>query len=370
MYCFDCLHLNEISATTSMLTTITKQQNNTVNIDGDAPIIALISNCLSEEHRFYIRNSNNYCAEGVLEPYGFSYKKDRGIIPVLDILPTEMLSISGMKKAKEYFVNAVRYAVSQEVRVVLLAASTKRLFGDGTELKAMFPDVLFTIGDNGTAMAFLKQIAYVTKNIKKDAPIVVLGAGFLGEAAIEYLKGQGYSKIVIISKHRVKSKENDFQFASLNDYIDSDVFQKASLFLGCAHNHNVTKQQLNAIANTKLILIDVAVPNAVPADLIDEDSIKFTRFDGGDYEIKNLNLEFDHRLMGLSFKTEFYGCFTEAFLLAISKYKGDADFFKVNKANMKLVSNLVKNFGDDISVSHRNFGKKVNGFQHNLALEN
>ncbi|MGY5352229.1 hypothetical protein ACXGQW_06665 [Wenyingzhuangia sp. IMCC45533] len=333
------------------------------------PIIALISNCLSPLNRDFIRNSDNYCAEGVLKPYEFSYKGHQGMIPVLDILPTEMLSISGMKKAKKYFINAVKHASDKGVKVVLLAASTKRLFGDGTELKKLFPNILFTIGDNGTALAFLKQIEYVSKSISKKDPVIVLGAGFLGETAIQYLKEEGYQKIVVISKHRVISNETDLQFTSLDAYAESDAFEKASLFLGCAHNHNVTKQQLEHICKQQLIIIDVAVPNAVPKHLIDESDKRFARFDGGDYEIKNLELQFDHQLVGLNFKNEFYGCFTEAFLLAITKNKGDIDYFKVNKQNIAAVKNMFQKFGDDISVSHKSFGKTVTGFKDKLSFK-
>lgn len=330
------------------------------------PVVALISNCLNDTHQNFIQNSDHFCADGVLHPYKFSYKNHHGIIPVLDILPTEMLSISGMKKAKEYFINAVKYAVGQGVKVILLAASTKRLFGNGSELKKQFPNILFTIGDNGTALAFLKQIEYVTTNLPKTAPIVVLGAGFLGEAAISYLKDNGYQKIVIISKHRVKMHEEELQFTSIDKYINSEYFCGANLFLGCAHNHNVQKEQLEKLVKKQLIVLDVAVPNSVPKDMIDENDTRFARFDGGDYEIENLKLDFDYHLVGLNFKTEFYGCFTEAFLLAITQNKGDIDYFKVNPKNIDTVRSMFQKFGDDISVSHKSFGKAVKGFKDKL----
>lgn len=330
------------------------------------PIVALISNCLSKDNSEYINASSNLCAEGVLKPYSFSYKNQKGIIPVLDILPTEMLSVSGMKKSKKYFINAVKYAVKQGVKVILLAASTKRLFGDGSELKSLFPDVTFTIGDNGTTLAFLKQIDYVTQNTNKQKPVVVLGAGFLGEMAINHLKSKGFQKIIVISKHRIKNQKSEYQFTSLDSYIASDVFEKASLFLGCAHNHAVTLLQLEALVEKQLVIIDVAVPNAVPKEIMDENDNRFARFDGGDYEIKNLELDFNFQQVGLNFKNEFYGCFTEAFLLAMNTHNSNNDFFKVNNKNLDFISQLLSKYKDDITVSNRNFGQLVKGFNHQL----
>ena len=71
----------------------------------------------------------------------------------LYVTAEELMSKQGRQLAKRQFISAVQWADRRGAKVVLLAASTKRLFGrDGAELKAMFPHMLFTIGDNGTAL--------------------------------------------------------------------------------------------------------------------------------------------------------------------------------------------------------------------------
>lgn len=331
------------------------------------PIVSLISNCLSDINRETIRNRNGVLTEGVLNPFRFSYSGIEGMIPVLDIIPDDIFTSTGMTTARNYFINAVKYSINAGARVVLLAASTKRLFGDGTELKRMFPETIFTIGDNGTALALLKQIDCVITDLTYESPIVIIGAGFLGETAIGYLEAKGYKKIIVISKHKIKLPGIKYHYCSLDHYIRSAEFEGASLILGCAHNHNIQSRQLAAIMLERLILIDVAVPKAFPLSLFSSLNGEIKRFDGGDFEIKKLKMHFPPQLAGLNFEGEFYGCFTEALLLALSNYKGNCDFFEISERNINTINLLLGNYKDDIVVSMKNFGQSVPGYEDVLT---
>ena len=337
-------------------------------IDAGKPIVSMISNCLCEEYQKMGREINGYLTEGVINPLTFSYNDSYGIVPILDILPEEIFTVSGTKRAKDYFLKAVEYSVEEGVKVILLAASTKRLFGKGTELRSLFPNTTFTIGDNGTAFAFLKQIEYVTRDFPKDSPVVVIGMGFLGEAAIGFLNSQGFQKVIIISHHVIKKLPGNIQFQSLDEYIGSKSFEGASLILGCAHNHHVTASQINAMIRERLIIIDVAVPKAVSLSMISSLHHNIFRFDGGDFVIKNLKLHFPPQVIGLNSNTEFYGCFTEAFVLALSDYEGDSDFFNVTDHNMDTIKSLMEKYSTDIFVSMKNFGQPVSKYESVLTL--
>ena len=330
------------------------------------PIVSMISNYLSTNHRDLLRERNGYLSDGVLNPFEFSYNNIHGIVPIIDIIPEELFSSSGMRKAKEYFINAVENSIERGVKVILLAASTKRLFGNGSELKTMFPNIVFTIGDNGTALAFIKQIDYVIKNRSVDSPVIVVGTGFLGETAIGFLKANGFKKVIIISRQNKKIYPNYSIHETLDNYINSTDFEGASLLLGCAHNHNIQFYQLKQLIREQLIIIDVAVPKAVPFSITSLLDKNVSRFDGGDFEIKNLKLHFQPQLAGLNFEGEFYGCFTEALLLALSNYKGDNDFFHITENNMKLIQTLANDCYPDFGISMKNFGQPVSGFKELL----
>jgi hypothetical protein len=332
------------------------------------PIVSMISNCIDENNRNIIKQRNGYLTTGVYNPYWFAYKNHDGIILPLDFTPDEIFCTSGMKRAKDYFLNAVNYSILQGVKVILLAASTKRIFGDGKELKSLYPDILFTIGDNGTALAILKQIEYVTKNLDKDSPIIVLGAGFLGETAITFLKENGFNNIIVISRHKVNSLDLKYCYQSLDEYIGSTDYEGASLLVACAHNHCIRTEQLNALINDKLIILDVAVPKAVPYSIISSLNEKVARFDGGDFEIMNLKFNFPYQLTGFNFEGEFYGCFTEALLLALNNHKGNNDFFKVTKDNINIIRSLIENNKNDFVISMKNFGKIVPEYEDILKF--
>jgi len=112
----------------------------------------------------------------------------------------EMLTKEGRKKAKQQFIAATEWAERRGARVILLAASTKRLFGrDGAELKKRFPHLLFTIGDNGTAQMLRADVFRALKESRLKpgcAKVLVIGPyGILGSCMTRELVRAGYEVI-------------------------------------------------------------------------------------------------------------------------------------------------------------------------------
>jgi len=87
-------------------------------------------------------------------------------IRVLDVTPEDLIINNGRKKGKESFLKATVWAQEHGAKVVLLAAGTKRFFGDGTNLKKMFPNLVFTIGDNGTFLLLQEETLRALKSAK------------------------------------------------------------------------------------------------------------------------------------------------------------------------------------------------------------
>lgn len=336
-------------------------------VSTEAPAVAIITNFIDENHRTLVLNRHGFLEPGVFSPVKFEYKGNTAHVYFLDMLPHDIFSIQKAKEAKENFKKALNYASASGIRVALLAASTKRLFGNGKELRELFPEMTFTIGDNGTALSFLTQIDFLSNKIDKVKPVVVLGSGFLGNAAIAHLSSKGFEKIIAISKHKPKEENAAVYYTSLDEYIASDDFDKVSLFLGCAHNHDVQTEQLNALIEDKLHIIDVAVPKSITPSIVEPLKEKVVRFDGGNYEIKNLDFP-NFEDVGVSYQGELYGCFTEAFLLGMGGNKNKANFFEVNQENMGTIKALIQSHDTDFRADMKNFGTPVTDFPSSICI--
>jgi hypothetical protein len=119
------------------------------------PIVSMISNCISVDNRNINKERCGYLTTGVLNPFEFSYKEHHGIIPALDIVPEEIFTSFGMKKAQDYFIKAVEYSIEAGAKVILLAASTKRLFGNGC--KNMRQSITLSSSSSPVTNPFLKN---------------------------------------------------------------------------------------------------------------------------------------------------------------------------------------------------------------------
>jgi|CXWL01.1.fsa_nt_gi hypothetical protein len=231
--------------------------------------------------------------------------------------------------AKHYTRIAITTAVRDGARIILFAAGTKRLFSEEelAEISKDYPNVVFTIGDNGTALALLADVLYAIKlrKLKPDSNIAILGPnGFLGEATSKFLKELGYNNLLLLSSNM------DSPFAKVSD---------VELVVACSHyvRLKLTADILNRISCVKgIYVIDVCRP----ANLSKKEFVKclnVVRQDSGmvhNTRIKYvfpLGALFVLRRLGLSTRI-MYGCFGEAVALSVlpqEKLK-DFDFLSVN----------------------------------------
>lgn len=120
-----------------------------------------------------------------------------------NITVAELATRAGRKLGRELVIECAQWAQAQGARVVLLAEGARRLFGaDGAELKARFPQLLFTTGDNAAALLLVQDLERTLAlafpaRLAEPAPqprILVLGAQTsLGRAVLEQLQMQGRS---------------------------------------------------------------------------------------------------------------------------------------------------------------------------------
>lgn len=302
-----------------------------------------------------------------------------GRIRVLDCTGDELCTNHKIrKKAKEAFISAVKWAEKNGAKVILLAAGTKRLFGDdGSRLKKLFPNLVFTIGDNGT-MLFLRAETLRALKIMGLKPgnsrIAILGPyGFLGEMMVKTLQARGYNII--------GAGPNSSKLKRIADHYQIDVCQDFSQIgevdavVACTHSKkiSITTESVELIRrkNRKLLVVDVAAPPNFKECEYKKCRNIVVRLDAGgsyspelDYVLGAISYKFFRFSRGVTF-----GCFAETLSLASALQRGidikDIDWFKVCKENMDFVAGLYEHDGFTIP-SPCCFGKPV--YSINLDL--
>jgi predicted amino acid dehydrogenase len=270
----------------------------------------------------------------------------------IDVDSSEILSPSGRKKAKKQFILAAQWAADRGAKVILLAAATKRLFGqDGDEIIKMFPDIIFTIGDNGTAYLLIEEVfsALRSANLAKNtARIAVLGPyGILGNCVVNALVADGY-KVLGVGSNIVKLEELATSqgietTTNLNDLNNIDMV------VACTHSKKtlLTSQIVEKIKrpDKKVIVIDVAEPSNFVIEEYQACRELAIRQDAGNGYSANLK----YVLGSLSYKMlrltdgVIFGCFAEALSIAYCLNNGDdvcRDWFNVNPENIEFTRKM------------------------------
>lgn len=355
-----------------------------------------ISDSITEYHYSLLQNavSNNYY-EGFNKPLFMKFHNYSDCVLIsLNSFPQEFLFKNGIIKARRQFLQALKYVVeSLEVQIVLFAASTKRLFGKEIELRVnwdgnlddtgftlreLYPEILFTNGDNGTAAILnfeIDSILQKTDIISQNNAVIINGLGLLGLDTLEYLLENNLKddQIIIISNHTKDLKElvQNRQinvFSSIPD-IEIDEIDRIRAIVNCTHNPTslITAENLKCIQNGQSIhVIDVAVPYGFP----EEEFIKCKnvyRQDGGNAYVENgLEFFFNPEICGLT-ENVLYGCFAET--IALSSYLKEnpeeiefvrnLDLFNVNTKTKNFVKGLFEKYGIGISPVPYSFNKKI-----------
>jgi hypothetical protein len=276
-----------------------------------------------------------------------------GRIRALDSIAQDFLGSEGKRRAREQFITAVEWAEAKGAKVVLLAASTKRLFGeDGRLPKEKFPKLLFTIGDNGTTLLLQNEVLRAFREAglsPEKSRIGILGPyGLLGEQMIEALKAKGYTMIgagpYVFGLDRIAGHYGIEVCQTINQ------MGKVDAIVACTHSEKIrlTASSIDHIRRNgrKLLVIDVAEPS----NLIEEEYCKcrdrVVRQDAGNAysdNLKNVLGPISYGMLRLT-RGVIFGCFAEALCLAAALQRGEEvqklDWFRVNGSNMKVVEEL------------------------------
>ena len=297
----------------------------------------------------------------------------------IDLLSENLFSSEGRRAGRRYFIAATEWAQNKGAKVILLAAATKRLFGkEGKQLKELFPGLMFTIGDNGTAYLLIQEIkrAFKLTNLNiSNSRIAVLGAsGVLGQQVISYLVKQNTQIIAITSAASLIDKGQQFKKIDLRHELNG--LQSIDAVIACTHK-NKFRLGANIVesirpAGKKLLLIDVAEPANLSVEEYQKCKDVVIRFDAGNGhspKFKYILGPLFTRMLHIPSGTTF-GCFAEAISLASAIKRGvnvtNRDWFKVNDQNMEFVSDLFRHEKFELPMPNC-FSSPVNSFDLNLT---
>jgi len=327
-----------------------------------------LGNCHPQEGHF---NGPRYWLNGSIA----------GRTRALDVTTDEMAKVSGRRKAREQFYAATRWAKANGAKVILLAAATKRLF-EGPELenlKKEFPEMIFTIGDNGTVSLLLGETlrALDSAGLKPGySRLAILGPyGFLGETMTRVLGSKGY-EIVGAGPNpggleMVKEKYNIPVFQALSE------IGKVDAVVACTHSDKVSLTaetvELLRRGDKKLLVIDVAEPSNLRRKEYRKCETVVIRQDAGNAHARGLKYvlgAISYRMFRLTRGVAF-GCFAEAMSIGSALKRGEkivskVDWLTVNEGKMEVVQEMFTKDGFRIP-SPRCFGTAVRLFDLNLT---
>ena len=323
------------------------------------PMLALIANCTSPENREYLIAELGEPRDGFFKPLKASFTSVTGetivvLIFALDIMPNDILSPSGMAKAKQCMLAVLEYIAKKNISVVAFTASTKRLPGkSGQEVKNMYPNTIFTIGDNGTLYSLLQSVNHCLKFIDKKANIACLGAGFLGEPVIRHLITEGCSNVSVITQQYLPEFDGKVKIFKSIDEMPGDI----KLFLSCSHKYVINPKIFKNLISENGVILDVAVPPGINLEVFSALPKSVQRYDAGDYYLDDIHIKFPVKILNFPNPRFWFGCWTETIMIALAKLAGENldqyDFFNINAANQELIIRYIKQ--EKISIPMINF---------------
>ena len=293
----------------------------------------------------------------------------------INMTTDELTSNEGREKAKEQFLSATAWARDNGARVVLLAASTKRLFGpEGHELKSRFPEMIFTIGDNGTAYLLREETMRalsLSGLLPGSARVAVLGPyGLLGEAMVNDLMSAGYE--VVGGGTNRKGLDRIRDTYKIRTYKSIIEMCRVDAVVACTHGDKIrlTAENIEFIRpkGKKFLVVDVAEPSNLRYREHEKCRHLVVRQDAGNAYAPGLKYvlgALSYRMFRLTRGVTF-GCFAEALAIASSISNGNGslrkvDWFKVNQKNMTMVAEMFHENGFTMP-DPRCFGKPVRSF--------
>ncbi len=301
----------------------------------------------------------------------------------INITDEEMLSRAGRHLARDLFIKAVGWAQEQGAKVVLLAASTKRLFGqDGAELKARFPQLIFTTGENGKALLLRQDVERAVneafpKLVNGRPRILVLGAySALGHALSLQLRADGADLVCWGSKLSLLRELSERTGLAVVERFDD--IGRVDIAIDCANN---AESQLDfdrvlqlRRRRRKLMVIDASEAGQLDIHTLAACGETVWRQEGGNahsprlrYGLGPVSWRQLHQSRGRVF-----GCFAEAIALYQAVYRQRStqairrDWFQVSPLNQLIVAQAFRELAIG-PAAPCSFGEPVTDWQLQLG---
>jgi hypothetical protein len=318
--------------------------------NGDKPLIGIIANSTSLSNRLELIAELGEPHDGFFNPLRFSFKEFLGEIIPLDIQPHDIFTTSGMVKGKAAMLNAVEYLADRGAKVICFTAATKRLPGKSDqEVKALYPGIIFSIGDNLTSVSSLLLIDRVLSlpgkiNPEKDQ-VVVLGWGILGQKTIETLLAKNFQKIVLVTEQKISDLDKRVQVIN----SPNNLPVQTKMLMSCTHKYRDTidPEKLWECLDPEAIILDVAVPQGISPRVHSYLPAAASLFHSGNFFLDDVKYDFPPSILSFPIVGFWFGCFTEAIILTIAHAAGEDlqkfNFFEIDSEAQKMLRSYLEN---------------------------
>lgn len=308
------------------------------------PLMGIIANPTSLENRADLIKELGEPHDGYLNPLKFSFKEFAGEIVPLDIQPNEILSVAGFEKGKKAMFKAVEYLVGRGAKIICFTASTKRLSGKfGQEVKKLYPDVIFTIGDNATMISFVAILDHFLTTMNQEKDIVVcVGAGFLGNQAIKEFLRHEFKNIILLSEQKINCFPEGITVVNSLEKLPGNI----KLLAACSHKYELDPPVFKKLFAPSAVIVDVCVPPLVKLNTYQVLPKDVRRYDAGDFFLPSIEYSFEPKILNFPEAGFWYGCFTELVMLNLALRDGydlsAYNFFEINQKNYDLLKIYLK----------------------------
>jgi predicted amino acid dehydrogenase len=257
------------------------------------------------------------------------------------------------------------------------------LIDDGKILSEQYPNILFTIGDNGTVVILRNETLKILERCgmsQNNCKILIIGPyGFLGEAMVKSLLEKNYEVIGLGSNiSGLKRIQSEYGIDVFENY---EKIGKVDIAIACTHSDSVRLNEDNIDLirkeKRKLLVVDVSEPSNLSKKEYLKCKNKVIRIDAGNAYSKNIKYVLgyiSYKMLRLQRGITF-GCFSESLVLASEMSNSDNqqkiikhNWFEINKINMDLIEGLFEKYSITYP-SFRCFGKRVKDFDMNNKLD-
>jgi len=255
-----------------------------------------------------------------------------------------------VNRACDQFRKAVEIAVALGAKTILYAAATKRL-PIWEELNAMYPNVIFTLGDNFTGLllgeGILTAFRRTNLNPKNSRVLIIAPYGFLGSIALNYVTNLGANVIGFGSPKRsdlLSGLKKKFGIETCTSFEEAG---KVDMVVACnsAAKSQLTRERVELLRKPgkRLIVIDPNEPANMPIELFKDSMGKVIRFDSGNgysHRLVHVLEPITTWLLRLS-RGISWGCFAETFIIGAHPELKGINWLKVTPENTMIIKKFL-----------------------------